>query len=104
MGYVRIYNVAMHNLRISDAVLQKLRDKHSVERSEVEQCFLNLSGKLLIDNRPIHKTNPPTLWFIACTNKGRMLKVAYIQKEQIIHLRSAFEPNDAEIAIYKRWG
>lgn len=94
----------MLNLRISHAVLAKLRDKHGVGRLEVEQCFQNLTGKLLMDTREQHRTNPPTLWFLACTNQGRLLKVVYIQKAGVIHLRSAFEPNETEIGIYKRWG
>ena len=39
----------MVNLRISDAVLQKLRDKHNVTRREVEQCFENKCGLYLED-------------------------------------------------------
>lgn len=94
----------MLNLRISHAVLAKLKDKHGVERHEVEQCFQNRAGNLLLDIREQHKTDPPTLWFLACTNRGRLLKIVYILKSGVIHLRSAFEPNDVEIGIYKRWG
>lgn len=94
----------MLNLRISHAVLVKLKDKHGVERQEVEQCFQNRTGKLLMDTREQHKTHPPTLWFLARSNRGRLLKIVYIQKSGVVHLRSAFEPNDTEIGIYARWG
>ena len=36
-------------------------------------------GNLLIDNRALTRTNPPTLWFLSKTNQGRLLKIVYIQ-------------------------
>lgn len=94
----------MQNLNISVKVLDKLKSRHGVLRVEVEQCFHNRSGKLLIDNRELRKTNPPTLWFLAKTNKGRLLKLVYIQKGNEVILKSAFEPNAVEIDIYARHG
>lgn len=94
----------MKNLNISEAVLRKLKDAHGVSRNEVEQCFMNLQGRLLVDNRVLTRTNPPTLWFIACTNKGRALKVVYIQKGATIELKTAYDPNEEEARIYKRHG
>ncbi|TDS82600.1 hypothetical protein EDF71_107236 [Comamonas sp. JUb58] len=94
----------MRNLIISAAVLKKLAEKHGVTRREVEQCFENLSGNLLMDTREDHKTDPPTLWFLARSNQDRLLKVAYIQKGAKVYLKSCFEPNDAEIAIYAKHG
>jgi hypothetical protein len=110
-GYLliqRIYKqcmiVAMQHLIITAKVLEKLKNKHAVDRSEVEQCFFNMAGKLLTDNRELRRTNPPTLWFISKTNKGRFLKIVYIQKLSEIHLKSAFAPSAVEIAIYARHG
>ena len=94
----------MKNLKISDAVSKKIKDKHQVDRREVEQCFVNRIGKLLEDKRAQHKTNPPTLWFLAKTNKGRVLKIVYIQTGMVIDLRSAFEPNAAELALFATYG
>ena len=94
----------MKNLSISDAVLRKLENAHGVSRNEVEQCFLNRQGRLLVDNRVLTRTNPPTLWFLACTNKGRALKVVYIQKGVTIELKTAYDPNEEEARIYKRHG
>jgi uncharacterized DUF497 family protein len=94
----------MINLNISATVLVKLGEKHNVSRLEVEQCFQNRLGKLLQDNREAHKTNPPTNWFIAQTNKGRSLKIVYILNGAQITLRSAFEPNQIEMEIYRRFG
>ena len=94
----------MKNLKVSDAVSKKLKEKHQVNRREVEQCFMNRMGRLLEDKRARHKTNPPTLWFLAKTNKGRVLQMVYIQTGSVIDLRSPFEPNAAEIAIFAAHG
>ena len=94
----------MQHLLISAKVLEKLKSRHNVVRSEVEQCFTNLSGKLLTDDRELRKTKPPTLWFIAKTNRGRLLKIVYIQKGVDVILKSAFDPNATELGIYARHG
>lgn len=65
-------------IKISDEILNKLRDKHQVTAREVDECFLNMTGNALTDDRDKHKTNPPTMWFIAETNKKRLLKICYI--------------------------
>ena len=84
--------------------MDKLTGKHNVSRAEVEQCFSNMTGRLLTDLRAKHKSNPPTLWFLAPTNKGRVLKIVYIQNDQFVDLRSAFEPNAIEKGIYSKHG
>ena len=94
----------MNELKISPDILRKLLLKHSVKRLEVEQCFVNRTGRLLMDTREKHKTDPPTLWFIALTNQSRVLKIVYIQIDSTIHLKSAFSPNETEIEIYSRYG
>ena len=94
----------MEALNISPTVLSKLKDRHQVARFEVEQCFHNRAGRLLVDNRALTKSNPPTLWFIAPTNRGRSLKIVYIQRGSTVDLKTAYEPNDDEIRIYKRHG
>lgn len=94
----------MQQFVISTIVLEKLRSRHKVDVSEVRQCFLNRCGKLLFDTREEHKTNPPTLWFIAQTNRNRLLKIVYIQSGNEVVLKSAFEPNDIELSIYRQFG
>ena len=90
---------------ISPAVLAKLQNKTpQVTKREVEQCFENKSGRLLRDTREKHRTDPPTLWFIAKTNQNRALKIVYIQIGADVHLKSAFEPNADEIFIYGKYG
>jgi uncharacterized DUF497 family protein len=92
------------NLFISDATRSKLTVKHGVSEVEVKQCFENWEGKLLEDDREDHKTDPPTQWFIAETNKQRLLKVLFILKDGVIHLKTAYEPNQIEIHIYSQHG
>lgn len=90
-------------IRISDQVRQKLSDKHNVSEVEVHQCFANITGLLLTDSRERHRTDPPTVWFIAPTNKGRLLKVCYVPRGDF-HLRTCYPPNEEEIAIYRKYG
>jgi hypothetical protein len=94
----------MDNLKISEVVLKKLAEVHNVTRTEVEQCFSNRLGRLLQDKRALTRTNPPTLWFIAYTNKSRHLKIVYIQKGNIVELKTAYDPNEEEARIYRRYG
>lgn len=85
---------------ISLKIEDKLLKKHSVTRREVEQCFENLQGGFLFDLREDHKTDPQTMWFIAATNNNRLLKVAFIQRDQDFYIRTAYEPNIDELNIY----
>ncbi len=94
----------MKNLVVSPSIESKLHKKHQVSIKEVEQCFFNREGRLLFDTRAKTKTIPPTLWFIALTNKNRKLKIVYIQKGQQLILKTAYEPNDVELALYERFG
>lgn len=88
------------NLIISPTILAKLQAKHGVALREVEQCFTNREGALLIDNREQNKTIPPTQWFIAHTHAGRLLKVCFIMNKGKVYLKTAYEPNQTEIALY----
>ena len=94
----------MKNLVVSEAIKTKLQKKHQVTIREVEHCFINREGRLLFDTRALTKTNPPTLWFIALTNQNRKLKIVYIQRGNQVILKTAYEPNDVELAIYERLG
>ncbi|MCG9026737.1 DUF4258 domain-containing protein [Laribacter hongkongensis] len=91
------------NLYISDAVQKKLNEKHGgVTRKEIEECFYNREGHILNDDREEHRSDPPTCWFISETNKGRLLKVVFINQEGCLRIRTAYEPNATELAIYSR--
>jgi len=94
----------LKNLVVSAAVKEKLSEKHGVEIREVEQCFENKCGLYLVDDREDHQTDPPTLWFIAPTNKERQLKVIFIIADGNVHLKSAYEPEPEAIALYEKDG
>lgn len=94
----------MRSLVISSDILEKLREKHGVTVREVEQCFENKIGSYLEDTRKQHKTDPSTLWFVAPTNCGRILKVMFIFLDGNIHIKSAFEPSQEVIELYDRLG
>lgn len=91
-------------VHISTKVLAKLSEKHGVTRKEVEECFQNRTGHLLMETREQHKSDPPTLWFIAHTNKGRLLKVCLVLKGGQPHIRTAYSPNDIELGLYRNKG
>lgn len=91
-------------LRISPAIRDKLdHKKPPVDECEIVQCFANRDGAYLYDTRARHLTQPLTQWFIAETDKGRNLKVVFIHTDTGITIKSAFDPNATEIAIYKKY-
>jgi uncharacterized DUF497 family protein len=103
MGFVYTIH-RMKNFIVSAGVLEKLRDKHGVSVREVEQCFENKCGMYLEDDREDNRTDPVTLAFIAPTNQGRLLKVAFIFLDGNVHIKTAFEPDADDIAFYERNG
>ncbi|MCO4320369.1 ADP-ribosyl-(dinitrogen reductase) hydrolase [Aliidiomarina quisquiliarum] len=92
-------------LQVSERVREKLLHKHNVTMNEVREAFgaRNSNRKFLTDNREDHKTNPPTLWFIAQTDRGRDLKISFIVLDDGVHLKSVYEPNSEEIRIYNKY-
>ncbi len=87
---------------ITDAVSKKLRPKHVVREHEVVECFRNRKAAYIYDSRPSHKTDPPTLWFIASTKSGRLLKVVFIQLTSgDAVIKSAYGPNAEEIKYFE---
>jgi len=93
----------MKNLVISQSIKIKLLEKHFVRRVEVEECFKNRTRGYLQDLRTEHQTDPPTYWFISVTHRGRLLKVVIVVDGIKIYLKTAFEPNNQEIAIYDKY-
>lgn len=91
-------------LRISQAVEQKLLEKHGVTIQEVIECFQNRDAGFLEDSREEHKTEPATLWFIAETDRGRNLKVCFVYYADTADtvIKTAYPPNRIEIGIYER--
>jgi len=91
-------------LKISPGIKEKLKKKHCVTEEEITQCFTSRTGCYLMDMREDHQTDPPTLWFIAETDYGRLLKVVFIRKDSDLIIKTAYAPNEIEIEIYNRHG
>lgn len=88
-------------LIISKKILLKLEQKHGVSRDDVIQCFANRERGFLEDVREDHKTDPATKWFIAETDFGRKLKVAFVMDDKgDIYLKTAYPANRIEKHIY----
>lgn len=90
----------MPQLIISATIRAKLDAKHNVTEPEIQQCFFNQEGNCLTDDREEHRTDPETLWFVSETNRCRKLKVVFILKDGSIHIKSAYDANAKDIAIY----
>ncbi len=94
-------------LSVTPKIAAKLEEKHKVSVREIDQCFENRSGGLLEDTREQHRTDPPAQWFIGETNKGRRLKIVFIQRQALggrVDIRTAYEPNAEEVRIYEKFG
>ena len=87
---------------ISRAVENKLKERHDVTTDEVYECFMNIEGPAFKDTRAEHDTDPPTMWFVASTDRGRRLKVVYIEREESFSIKTAYEPKDGSDELYKR--
>lgn len=91
-------------MKASDAVRDKLLQKHNVTLDEVEQCFANRDRGSLEDTRVNRQTSPPTMWFISDTFWGRRLKIVFmLHSDGDIEIKTAYEPNAEEIRIYNKF-
>ncbi|MCK5873840.1 MAG: hypothetical protein KAG82_04040 [Alcanivoracaceae bacterium] len=96
-----------HNIFFSPGVSAKIKSKHSVTEDEVRQCFANVEGGFLLDDREEHRTDPPTHWFMAETDQGRKLKVCFIfvktgPKTGEIHIKTAYTANQEVQNLYRK--
>lgn len=88
--------------RISAKVTEKLIRKHQVTREEITQCFMNREGPSFRDPREKHDTDPPSVWFVAPTDRGRLLKVVYMEFDSYFAIKTAFPPDDGSDRLYER--
>lgn len=91
-------------LIISRQVREKLNAKHQVSEREVRECIANRTGKFIADDREEHRSDPPTLWFIAETNLGRSLKIVFIYRDGNFVIRTAYSPEVEAVRIYNERG
>lgn len=85
---------------ISPKIRDKLATKHNVKPEEIEQCFANKNGEYIMETGKQHASNSPTYWFIAETNYGRKLLIAFISEHGNTYIRTAFEPSQVKIRNY----
>ncbi len=86
--------------KISKKVRLKLLDKdHNVTEDEIRQCFENRGPKEIIDNRAWHATNPKTKWFIAETDRCRLLKIVYMYDDGIV-IKTAYNADQSVIDYF----
>lgn len=92
-------------LKISSSVREKLDGKSPpVTKREIIEGFANRNGILLEDTREDNRTDPPTQWFIARTDLGRLLKIVFIQKGKNVIIKTAYDPNAKEQSIFNKYG
>ena len=90
----------MLNLIVSPSIREKLIVKHNVKEGEVHECFFNRVGPYVEDDEEDHRTDPASYWFLAETNRGRILKVVFVKKDGNVYLKTAFEANNKSKTIY----
>lgn len=92
-------------LVISEKIAEKIKSKpkHQVSKTEIAQCFGNNNNTFLIDIRPDHASIPPTKWFISETDAGRLIKVCFVEYNDLFFIRTAYEPNEEEIRIFNKY-
>jgi len=88
---------------ISEKVKKKIIDKHSLTLDEVYEAISGRIAGYLEDTREEHKSDPPTYWFIGSTDFGKLIKIVFIYKDGSIIIRTAYEANHKELAIYRKY-
>ena len=88
---------------MSARVTKKLAEKRPpVTDDEIQQCFRNPDRAFFMDTRENNQTEPPTMWFIGETHGKRKLKICFIRKDGEIIIKTAYDPNPIEIALYQK--
>jgi hypothetical protein len=91
------------SFKFTPDVITKLADKHGLTQKEVMECFANGEAVYFEDLEEDHKTDPPTWWFMAPTNRNRMLKICFMRKDDDIVIKTAFEPTSGKhLELYRQ--
>lgn len=79
-------------------------DHGNVTEKEVQECFANHTGGYCYDKRPQHLDGDgkPSPWFVAKTNRGRILKIMFVRDGRDLYLKSAYPATDRVQQIFKR--
>lgn len=88
---------------LSQRIKEKLADvNHRIGLDDIKQCFANRKRGFVVDNREEHRTDPPTLWFVAENDYGVKIKVMFVMRGQDIYVKSAYRATDVVAGIYRR--
>ena len=76
------------------------RDREGGSRS-----FANHLGGYCFDNRPQHldSNGNPAIWFVSCTNHGRMLKIMFVRDGADYYLKSAYPSTPKVQQIFNKY-
>lgn len=87
----------------TDAVKEKIWTEHEVYFQEAEEAFENSEGPWFEDDRAKNQTRPKTIWTLAFTDLGRLIKIVVIKRptDAVAVLRTAYEPDEDEVKIYE---
>lgn len=93
----------LKNVVIVPEIRQKLEIKHGVREIEVHQCFINRDRSYVVDEDedPEPNAGVPTEYFIAETDKGRLLKVCFVFENGNCYIKTTFEPSQKAISTYE---
>ena len=89
---------------ISPNIAAKLSAKHDVGPKDVHECLANRCSPEIEETRGLHATDPPTMWFIARNNKRRILKVVLVHRHGHVFIKTAYEPNEDELNLFRQHG
>jgi hypothetical protein len=85
----------------TDPILAKL-SVLDITLLDIEEALFWLEGAPIEDTRPVHRTKPPTVWFVAPTSEDRLLFVAGIwdEEDEAFIVRTARDATDEDMM---RW-
>lgn len=89
---------------ISPKIAAKLSAKHDVGTKDVHECLANRCSPEIEETRASHATDPPTMWFIARNDKGRILKIVLVHRHGHIFIKTAYEPGNDELNLFRQQG
>lgn len=97
-------NARMLRIFISNAVKDKLQNKHKVNPEWISGCFRNRRRDYMKEVREEHRTLPQTQWFIAEYEPEKQLKICfvYLEEERAIVIKTAYPPSERELEIYMK--
>lgn len=92
-------------LIVSRKVKEKIENRHELLIREICEAFANKEGAFLRDAREDPDKMPFSQWFVAQTDKGKLIKVAFIldDENRKVIIKTAYEPNEEEVRIYKKY-